>query len=94
MAILTVKELAALRRAVGEGVVPITWDKTTINTATQGVEDILEAQGFDAASFVTVAVAPMGGSEPATFFLVRDPAAGDLTAAPIGVNGAHDGQPI
>ena len=55
MAVLTTSELVALRRAVGEGVVPITWDKTTINTATQDAENVLEALGFDATRFVTEA---------------------------------------
>jgi hypothetical protein len=54
VAVLTTTELAALRRQIGEGVVPITWDKNTINAATQGVEDVLEAQGFDASTLVAV----------------------------------------
>lgn len=54
MAILTSGELAALRRAVGDGVVPVTWDKPTINMATQGVEDVLEGLAFDATTFVSV----------------------------------------
>lgn len=56
MATLTTQELAVLRREVGDGVVPITWDKATINAALQGVEDVLEAQAFDASSFVAVDV--------------------------------------
>lgn len=55
MATLTPEELAALRREVGEGVVPITWDKPTINAALQGAEDVLEARGFDATAFVALA---------------------------------------
>lgn len=56
MAALTPNELAALRRKVGASVVPIIWDKTTLNTATQGVEDVLEAQGFDAVPLVAETV--------------------------------------
>ena len=55
MAVLTTKQLALMRREVGDGVVPVTWDKPTINTALQGAEDVLEAQGFDATAFVAAA---------------------------------------
>ena len=56
MAVLTTRELALMRREIGEGVVPITWDKAAINAALQGSEDVLEAQAFDATTFVTVTV--------------------------------------
>ena len=54
MAVLTTKQLALMRREVGEGVVPITWDKPTINAALQGADDVLETRGFDATTFVSV----------------------------------------
>lgn len=56
MAILTSSDLANLRRQVGNGVVPITWSKSTINAATQGVDDVLEAQAFDANTLVSVVI--------------------------------------
>ena len=54
--LLTGKDLAALRRKVGKGVVPITWDKSTINEASQGVEDVLVDQAFDATALVIVRI--------------------------------------
>ncbi len=54
MAVLTTDELTALRREVSDGIVPVTWDKPAINAALQGSEDVLEAQAFDATTFVTV----------------------------------------
>jgi len=50
--ILTSQELSALRRAVGDGVVPITWGKPTINADLQGAEDVLETLAFAAAAYV------------------------------------------
>ena len=54
MAVLTPDELTALRRQVSAGVVPVTWDKPTLNTALQGAEDLLETQAFDTTPFVTL----------------------------------------
>ena len=55
MGVLTPDELAALRRAVSDSIVPVTWDKPTINAALQDTEDVLEAQAFDASTLVAVA---------------------------------------
>ena len=53
MAILAPEELTALRREAARDEHP-DWDKPTINAALQGSEDVLEAQAFDATTFVTV----------------------------------------
>lgn len=52
MSILNLTELAVLRRKTALGVVPVTWDKNTINTALQAVEDELETQLFDAPALI------------------------------------------
>lgn len=52
MAVLNPTELSLLRRQMALGVVPVTWDKITINIALQAVEDQLEAQRFDAFTMV------------------------------------------
>lgn len=52
MPIVNPTDLALLRRKTALGVVPVTWDKTTINVAIQAVEDQLEAQLFDASAMV------------------------------------------
>ncbi len=46
--------LTALRRQIGEGVTPVTWDKPTVNAALQDTDDVLQATGFDASSIVAV----------------------------------------
>lgn len=43
MAILSVKELAELRRACARNVTPVTWTKPQINAALQAIEDWFEA---------------------------------------------------
>jgi len=43
MAALTIEQLAELRRAVITGATLVTWDKPTINTAFQEIEDWFEA---------------------------------------------------
>lgn len=55
MAVLTLDELVALRQEAARGEEP-DWDKPAINTALQGVEDVLEAQVFDATPFVAEVV--------------------------------------
>ena len=46
MATLTPTELAKLRQALSRGVT-VTWDKSTINTVSQAVEDMLSGMSFD-----------------------------------------------
>lgn len=51
---LTSDVLTVFRRQVADGVTPITWDKPTINAAFQDTDDVLQATGFAASTFVTV----------------------------------------
>lgn len=54
MAILTSKELAAMRQAISRQFKPETWTKQTLNAALQAVEDVRVSLGLDPVDGVAV----------------------------------------
>ncbi len=58
MAILTADEMAALRRQVAAPAQTVGWDKSTVNTALQAVEDKFELIRSDISATIDAAATP------------------------------------
>lgn len=56
MATLSSERLTLVRQHLAAHKPVVDWDKPTINSATQAVEDLLDGLGFNAASFVSVVI--------------------------------------